>query len=376
MTAIAPLRWIGSDRRKIAGAAAEMLLREALARRPDDAGLRLRLAGLMFDRSDFAAVATILVPDVAAGALQALELAGRAVLAAGDAGAAIRLLDGPAHAGQVRALSAMAQAMAGREGLVAAMPWVERTLATAPADPIAFNLLAKSLFAAGAPERVDALCKDLQRRGVATAQTSAIRAVARHRMRNEAGANALFDVEAIAVRELDHADNATLAEEILGHANLVPAHPAHATAGGLRVDDPETADSPALLRLVDRVRCAVEAYGAGRIGWNGQMLTGDVRLDIWAVVLSGAAHEEWHVHPSGAVSGVYYVAVPAVGVDAGALQFGLLPFPPEGACPMPALTLTPRPGNLVLFPSSFAHRTLPTHSEEPRISIAFDVVPL
>jgi hypothetical protein len=35
----------------------------------------------------------------------------------------------------------------------------------------------------------------------------------------------------------------------------------------------------------------------------------------------------------------------------------------------------PRPGMLLLFPSYFAHRTLPTGSRDPRLCVAFDVEP-
>ncbi len=37
--------------------------------------------------------------------------------------------------------------------------------------------------------------------------------------------------------------------------------------------------------------------------------------------------------------------------------------------------IRPAPGRLVLFPSFVPHATLPTKSPEPRICVAFDVVP-
>jgi hypothetical protein len=38
-------------------------------------------------------------------------------------------------------------------------------------------------------------------------------------------------------------------------------------------------------------------------------------------------------------------------------------------------SLQPEVGQLVLFPSYFWHGTLPFHSEQPRLTVAFDVVP-
>jgi len=39
------------------------------------------------------------------------------------------------------------------------------------------------------------------------------------------------------------------------------------------------------------------------------------------------------------------------------------------------LSVHPELGQLVLFPSYFWHGTLPFHSEQPRLTVAFDVVP-
>jgi hypothetical protein len=39
------------------------------------------------------------------------------------------------------------------------------------------------------------------------------------------------------------------------------------------------------------------------------------------------------------------------------------------------LSVRPEVGLLVLFPSYFWHGTLPFHSEQPRLTVAFDAVP-
>jgi uncharacterized protein (TIGR02466 family) len=100
----------------------------------------------------------------------------------------------------------------------------------------------------------------------------------------------------------------------------------------------------------------------------------------WAVVLRAGGVQTAHYHPAGLVSGVYYAQVPEVIVggagEAGHIRFGdgLSEFPEL----LPDLELTrslkPREGLLVLFPSSYWHRTVPFDSAQDRICVAFDVL--
>lgn len=100
----------------------------------------------------------------------------------------------------------------------------------------------------------------------------------------------------------------------------------------------------------------------------------------WAVVLRSGGYQTAHYHPSGLVSGVYYVQVPEVVLrdnsEAGHIRFGEGPGGRPGVAPEGFLTATvkPEPGLLLLFPSSFWHRTIPFESAEERICIAFDVI--
>jgi hypothetical protein len=60
---------------------------------------------------------------------------------------------------------------------------------------------------------------------------------------------------------------------------------------------------------------------------------------------------------------------------AGWLEFGMPPKRLSAVSPPGIHAVKPKAGRLVLFPSYFYHRTRPFVSEQPRISIAFDVVP-
>lgn len=103
------------------------------------------------------------------------------------------------------------------------------------------------------------------------------------------------------------------------------------------------------------------------------------RLATWAVVLRGQGYQGPHFHPDGFVSGVYYVSLPkAMGIDqgdAGCIEFGRTS-EAMGGSHEPLLELVhPQEGLMLLFPSYFYHRTIPFESDEPRISVAFDVIP-
>jgi tetratricopeptide (TPR) repeat protein len=98
-------------------------------------------------------------------------------------------------------------------------------------------------------------------------------------------------------------------------------------------------------------------------------------VTMWTNILSGGGYHTPHIHPAAWVSGVYYVKVPG----GGAGQSGVL----ELACTEPLFAghanplvrpVRPEAGMLVLFPSYFYHRTIPTEGSEERIAVAFDLV--
>jgi tetratricopeptide (TPR) repeat protein len=105
------------------------------------------------------------------------------------------------------------------------------------------------------------------------------------------------------------------------------------------------------------------------------------KLTGWGVVMHEGGHERTHVHPNGWLSGVLYVALPAVIADDEAGHQGWLRFgepSPEinSRCRPELRDYRPRYGDILLFPSYFYHGTVPFHSPEPRVCISFDVEPL
>jgi predicted Zn-dependent protease len=106
---------------------------------------------------------------------------------------------------------------------------------------------------------------------------------------------------------------------------------------------------------------------------------GDSRFNgSWSVRLRSAGYHTSHVHPRGWISSACYIQLPD-SMRAGNTAEGILSFGTPGMITTPSLdaelSVRPELGQLVLFPSYFWHGTLPFHSEQPRLTVAFDVVP-
>jgi tetratricopeptide (TPR) repeat protein len=96
----------------------------------------------------------------------------------------------------------------------------------------------------------------------------------------------------------------------------------------------------------------------------------------WSVRLNRGGYHVNHVHPEGWISSAYYAEVPAevedVSSKSGWIKFGEPRYPIPGA--VVEKFVQPKKGRLVLFPSYMWHGTTPIHGDEPRMTIAFDVV--
>lgn len=98
----------------------------------------------------------------------------------------------------------------------------------------------------------------------------------------------------------------------------------------------------------------------------------------WSVRLASSGFHISHIHPAGWLSSAYYVSLPpevAAGEGQGALAFGV----PDAALGLdlaPRRVVQPQEGHLVLFPSYLWHGTTPFESAAPRVTVAFDSLPV
>ena len=96
----------------------------------------------------------------------------------------------------------------------------------------------------------------------------------------------------------------------------------------------------------------------------------------WSVRLTGGGRHVNHVHPAGWISSALYVVLPGAD-ERGEPRGGWLTLgeASELGVSVPALReVEPRPGRLVLFPSTMWHGTRPFAAGE-RLTVAFDIAP-
>ena len=98
-------------------------------------------------------------------------------------------------------------------------------------------------------------------------------------------------------------------------------------------------------------------------------------LGGWYIILKKQGYQSAHIHPTGWLSGVIYLkVVPSLEKNEGAIEFSLNGenFYDEKS---PKLIHQPKAGDIVLFPSSLHHRTIPFSTDTDRIIVSFDLNP-
>ena len=138
---------------------------------------------------------------------------------------------------------------------------------------------------------------------------------------------------------------------------------------------------PEIRALRAAIITAVEAHVAALPPRDARHPTLKARRDrpvrfsgSWSVRLGGGGYHSNHVHPAGWLSSVLYIALPEP--EPGAPHGGWLtlgaPQAELGLEIAPTRRIEPRPGRLVLFPSTMWHGTVPFTQGE-RLTVAFDV---
>jgi len=180
-----------------------------------------------------------------------------------------------------------------------------------------------------------------------------------------------------------HDLNRSLIGEIKHHESLAYEPVGKATRGGLQTRVFESGKGRAIALLEQVIQNALDQYcgslPSGHPVTVGRPMTAS--LNMMGVVLQAGGYQDPHMHPYGWLSGVYYVRVPAGSREAPRDQSGWIEFhrPPTSYgrdVDVEVTLVRPEEGMLIIFPSYFFHRTLPTSTDQERISIAFDVVPI
>lgn len=386
-----PWRWAEPDpRRAISAARLLPLLRAGVTAAPDRSALALHLARALFDAEEMEELVQRLRPilsrENASGEL--LYYLGRGALAIGDLDTAVPALAGATAAEFVRAPGYLAEAFLMSNRPTEALDIALFALKRHPEDSKAFTIAARGLLASGNKDGLWALCAEVDARDVISGYVPSAMA-----------ASASTSAQRTEVRELTNYSiwlsqqtlafpqefNAQLIGELLDHEFSSPLPSSKATTGaGQRIDRLDLVGGPFAQTLVAEIRVAVDGFMRARARYRNYPLragtSGRLAINAWALTVRLDGHEVWHVHPGGLISGVYYVATPALDMlgdaDHGAIEFGPYPFTDGIITAWPRRKLRPHTGLLLLFPSYFGHRTLATNLSEPRICVAFDIFPL
>ena len=95
----------------------------------------------------------------------------------------------------------------------------------------------------------------------------------------------------------------------------------------------------------------------------------------WYIILKREGFQKEHIHPSGWLSGVIYLRVaPHLLKNEGAIKFSLNGWGYSDLS-LPKKIINPKEGDMVLFPSSLHHGTIPYSTDTDRIVISFDLAP-
>jgi tetratricopeptide (TPR) repeat protein len=372
---------------------AETAYRQVIARRPDHVEAHGELAQLVWMMSDDGVLAAQAL-DAAIGRfpnLQALRLKKAELLqTAGDLEAAYDAVAGVvARADAEPTMHVIAARFSLQNDPQRALRHALDGVRLAPGNLVAMSTLCEARLALGEPAAAQAIAEEIYRRDPLDQHAIGLLATT-WRALDDPRYRALYDYDRL-VRpaQIDTPDGwstlgAYLADltESLARLHTLRTHPVgqsvrlgSQTSQRLTlVDDPAV---QAFFTAIDGpIRRYIQALGPGEDPVRSRT-SGQYRFNgEWSVRLREGGHHAGHLHPRGWLSSACYIALPGA-IERG--REGWLKFGEPGIRtepPMPAEHFVkPEPGLLVLFPSYMWHGTVPFSGDEPRLTIAFDVVP-
>lgn len=374
---------------------AESLLENAIRNTPLAVSLQMLLARIRYMRGDerFAERLKQTIrdnPDVAElriACSQTLRGAGRLDEAASVLGGA----SGRAKA-DPRMLAELSALSQDRGDYTIALDLAERAVAKNPGETRLQELVIQALLSLGRGADAMPMIETLRRRMPMDQFYIALEATAA-RLTGDARYAQLYDYERLVQRyELPVPRGWSSIEDF--HADLVPvlmdrhrfvAPPLdQSLRGGTQTPGGLTGDpNPVIKAFLEAIKGPIgdycDALGTAPAHPLSARNSGEFRLiGCWSVLLRREGFHVNHVHSEGWISSAYYVEVPDE-VDDQAAQSGWIKFgEPKFFVPGAAAerVVQPAAGMLVLFPSYMWHGTTPIHGDEPRMTIAFDVVPV
>jgi uncharacterized protein (TIGR02466 family) len=138
---------------------------------------------------------------------------------------------------------------------------------------------------------------------------------------------------------------------------------------------------PELGSLRELVQQAMDDYVPKFLAANCRLPQSNLKMRLWGWGINMRAGDInfQHVHPDAKVSGVYYVSVPPLPSGASAEEGAIMFVDPRPRAHMnrvpgqtTEITLAPKAGTLIMFPSYYEHAVIPFRGPGVRICIAFN----
>lgn len=272
-----------------------------------------------------------------------------------------------------------------------ALTYADRLVLAAPDNASALAVLGNTLLANGRAEQASAVADKLLQADPDHGQGIVLQATA-WRLLGDPRYRELFDYgRFIKARVIDAPkgwpDLPAYLDSLASGLQRLHAFSAHPVGQSLRQGsqielDFERSPDAAVRAFPGAIDNAIQHY-LKDLGHGGDPLrrrnSGHYRLKgAWSVRLRSRGFHVNHYHPEGWLSSACYIRLPtALNKDGeGWLQFGEPGTPTSPTLP-PEYLVKPEPGMLVLFPAYMWHGTVPFSGadDEPRLTIAFDVVP-
>src|SRR5580658_364858 len=275
---------------------------------------------------------------------------------------------------------------------VAALSLAEQAMRAQPNNPTARKLLCGAYLGVGEAARAMAECATLLEATPDDQYLIAMRTTAL-RLLKDARYEAMCDYDKMVLSQFletppGWSDLTSFLTEVASHLNALHNPHGHRLLyqslrhGTETTQDLSRSQDPVIQALFQAFAAPIARY-RDYIGQGGDALRrrnrGASRYNgSWSVRLHSTGFHTSHVHPRGWISSACYIQLPD-SMRAGHTREGVLSFGAPGMLTTPTLdaelSVRPELGLLVLFPSYFWHGTLPFHSEQPRLTVAFDVVP-
>ncbi|MGI9335522.1 MAG: putative 2OG-Fe(II) oxygenase, partial [Gammaproteobacteria bacterium] len=275
-----------------------------------------------------------------------------------------------------------------------------RLVALAPDSLGAQLVLTRGLLSAGNAEEALTVLEGAQVRAPDNRNAFADKAIALAALGRTEEARAIADLDALlevgmlpAPEGFERIEdfNAALYRHVRSHPTLnLQAHSPGCHHG--HTSDELLVEPKGPLAVLERqLYAAAETYRqdrAGSVHPYPAMLPQEWTLSAWTTTLDRQGSQHAHIHATAHLSGVYYLSLPDSVADdasqAGWIEFGRAPdqYQPKDEVRSheqgrvqhqgEIRTVKPVPGLLLLFPSYLYHRTIPSDSDQPRITIGFD----